>query len=390
MTARTAGGAGVRRRLRVGFDGRALTSPAAGVRRYATQLLEALTPHHDEVDLVLLGGDPAVPVPAGVSRVAEPWHPPTNLGWTLVGLPRTIARAGIDVLHAPAYTAPFWGQVPVVLTIHDVSYARQPAWFPYRRDALRREFYRRCALGATMVLTDSDFSAAEIQAAYGIARERIVVVPLGVDETFRTTAGAEAALPPGVRPPFVLHVGDLHERRNLPLAVGAVIDARHRTPSLAGLTLVLAGVDRGVGDDISALAARAGASDAVVRLGRVDEPVLRALYRSAFALVYPSLYEGFGLPLLEAMACGAPVLASRTSSIPEVVGDAGLLLDPHDSAAWADALARLADEPRLRDALLARGLARAAASSWARTATRTLEVYHRAARAAPRVPPRIL
>jgi glycosyltransferase involved in cell wall biosynthesis len=368
-------GVGGTRPLRIGFDGRALTSPAAGVRRYARELLDALAALGEPIELVILGGSSSARAPADAERIAESWHPPTNVGWSLVGLPRAVRRGDVDLLHAPAYTAPFWSTVPVVLTIHDVSYARHPAWFPYRRDALRRAFYRRCALGATMVITDSEFSAAEIQAAYGIDRHRIVVVPLGVDRSFTTIGGAEPAqLPAGIRGPYLLHVGDLHERRNLTMMVAAVLDAR-RTESLSALRLMLAGVDRGVGEAVAAVAANAGMPDAVVQLGSVQEDVLRALYRSALALVYPSLYEGFGLPLLEAMACGTPVLASRAASIPEVVGDGGLLLDPHDRAEWTAAIVRLAGDETLRGTLRASGLARAATFTWQRTARQTLDVY---------------
>ena len=124
--------------------------------------------------VVVLGGSPR-DVPEGVPHVAEPRHPPTNLGWTLVGLPIAARRARIDLLHAPAYTAPVGIRTPVVVTIHDVSYERHPEWYPYRRDRLRRAFYRASARSAARVLTDSAFSAAEIHAAYGIARDRIVV-----------------------------------------------------------------------------------------------------------------------------------------------------------------------------------------------------------------------
>lgn len=363
------------RPLRVGLDGRALTSPAAGVRRYTRSLLDALVSLPDAPEMVILGGDPDAPLPRAVHRVEEPWHPPTNAGWMLVGLPRAARHARVDVLHAPAYTAPFWSGIPTVLTIHDVSYARHPEWFPYRRDAVRRAFYRRCALSADIVVTDSQFSASEIQAAYGIDDSRLVVIPLGVDSSFVSARTPGRPLPTEVATPFVLHVGDLHERRNLPMAVAAVLDARSRVPALSSLSLVLAGVDRGVGDRVRHLAAAAGAAEAVVVLGPVEEDMLRSLYDQALALVYPSLYEGFGLPVLEAMACGTPVLASRAASMPEVVGDAGMLLDPHRSAEWTDALAALGSGTMLRNDLRGRGLARAAQFTWERTARQTLAVY---------------
>ena len=366
-------------RLRVGFDGRGLTSPAAGVRRYSRELLHALVALRDDLEIVALGGDRAA-VPDGVGHLHAPPHPPTNLGWSLVGLPRAARRAQIDVLHSPAYTAPLWGTPPTVVTIHDVSYARHPEWYPYRRDLARRAFYRRSARRADVVLTDSQFSASEITAAYGIPRERITVAPLGVDGRFSPAGPADACeLPQEISGPFVLHVGDLHERRNLPTVVDAVIAARRHFGGASAVSLVLAGVDRGVGDALCGIAAEADVPEAVVKLGPVSEELLLSLYRCASALVYPSLYEGFGLPALEAMACGTPVIASRAASIPEVVGDAGFLLDPLDVAAWTDAIVNVINDDDRRGQLRSRGLARASQFTWSRTAQLTLNAYRRAA-----------
>lgn len=367
-------------RLRIGFDGHAFSSPAAGIRRYSTELVCALVSLGEPLDMVALGGD-AGTIPSGVEHISDSAHPPSNAGWTLIGLPRTAARAGVELIHAPSYTAPFWAGVPVVLTIHDVSYELHPEWYPYRRDWVRRYFYRRSAKTVARVLTVSTFSASEISRAYRIRPDCIAVTPLGVHPTFGAgDPNLPLELPTNVIEPFVLHVGDLHERRNLTVVVDALLEARRHFGGAAAISLVLAGVDRGVGEGLCAMAAAAGAPEAVVLLGSVEEDRIHALYRGALALVYPSLYQGFGLPLIEAMASGTPVLGSHEASIPEVLGGAGLLLDPRDVSAWRDAMIRLLNDESLRTDLRARGLARAATFTWQRTARLTLEAYREVAR----------
>lgn len=366
--------------LRVGIDGRSFSSPAAGVRRYVANLVPALIALDESLEMVALGGRESEARACGIDHVAEPPHLPTNLGWTLVGLPRAASTAKVDLIHAPAYTAPLWAPAPVVLTIHDVSYERHPEWYPYRRDWVRRAFYRRSARAAAHILTDSSFSSDEIEAAYGISRGRITVAPLGVSARFAHGDRAAAdGLPPGVAAPYLLHVGDLHDRRNVSVVIEALSAVRNRGGATRDLRLVLAGVDRGLSDQLRRCAADKGVSDALASLGTVSDADLESLYRHAAALVYPSLYEGFGLPVLEAMASGTPVIASKEASIPEVLGDAGILLDPFDARAWTDAIAKVVNDGRQRAAMQAAGRARAAGFTWERTARTTLDVYRRAA-----------
>jgi glycosyltransferase involved in cell wall biosynthesis len=159
------------------------------------------------------------------------------------------------------------------------------------------------------------------------------------------------------------------------MVTAALLAVRQQLP--LPLSLVLAGVDRGVGEDLSRLAREGGMADAVVRLGSVDDDALGRLYREAAALVYPSRYEGFGLPVLEAMACGTPVIAARAGSIPEVLGDAGILLGPDDTSGWTAAMVGLLRDGEMAARMRAQGLARAAEFTWERTARMTADVYRR-------------
>jgi glycosyltransferase involved in cell wall biosynthesis len=360
---------------RIGFDGRALASPAAGVRRYATELFGALAALDGDLTIVAVGTPDPTGVPEGVERAPGAASLPTNAGWMLSGLPRAARQARLDLFHAPAYTVPLWSPRPLAVTIHDVSYARHPEWYPYRRDPIRRAFYRRSARAADRVITDSAFSKSEIAAAYGIPSEAIAVVPLAAASMF--SPGPMLSLPPHVPRRYLLHVGDVHVRRNLAVVVRAMTLARRRDRRLADVGLVLAGVRRDEAEALHTVETTTNGASLLTFVGQTDEDLLLALYRSAAALVYPSRYEGFGLPLLEAMACGVPVVASRSSCIPEVTGEAAVLLDPDDEEGWSAAIARVIDDEAYAAALREAGYRRAASFSWRRTAEETAAVYAR-------------
>jgi O-antigen biosynthesis alpha-1,3-rhamnosyltransferase len=229
---------------------------------------------------------------------------------------------------------------------------------------------------ARAIITMSEFSKNEIVAAYGIDRSRIHVTSPGVGCAFLRLPKTRPRMPlpaelEGRR--FALHVGDLHPRRNLEIALRAIVHVGRE--ACRDLCFVLSGRDRGSATTLLAEAERLNASGALILLGDVAEDTLLSLYRGAALLVYPSRYEGFGLPLIEAMASGLPVIAARAGASPEVVADAGILLDPDDEEGFARSIARVLLDDDYAKALAGAGTQRARLFTWTETARRTVQVY---------------
>ena len=308
-----------------------------------------------------------------------------KLWFEQVGVPLAAARLRADVLHVPYFAPPLWSPAPLVATVLDVIPLRLPE---YRGRAAVRAYMglvAHTARRAGRVIAISDHSWGEIVATLGIPAERVTTVPLAAGPQYRPqdpAAVAEARARYGLRGPLVYYVGGLDARKNLDTLVRAF--ARVRRAGGPPATLVLAGRALG-GDarlfpDLDALIEAEGVADAVRRAAvpPADGPLL---YAAADVFAFPSRYEGFGLPPLEAMACGAPVVASDASSLPEVLGDAALLVPPDDVAGWAAALWRVLADAQLRDELRRRGLERAALFSYERTARETVAVYATVSRA---------
>ncbi|MBA2354789.1 MAG: glycosyltransferase, partial [Acidobacteria bacterium] len=224
--------------MRVAVDGRAFASPAGGVRRYLRELYAALGALAPALEVEAIGA-PVEEVLPGTCRARAEWpSPPTNLGRHAVGLPLTLRAGAYDLYHAPAYVAPLWGGVPTVVSVHDISYASRPEWYPYRRDRLRRWFYRQSVARATRLLVPSSFTASEVMRVYGVPSSRLRVVPLAAAPAFLRPEPP----PPEMRDPVLLHVGDLHARRDVECAVAVL---RGLKGDGATWRLVLIGRDRG-------------------------------------------------------------------------------------------------------------------------------------------------
>lgn len=307
-----------------------------------------------------------------------------GLVWQNAVFPAAAERDGASLLWAPFNLAPLATRLPVAVTIHDVSYAANPAWFGARERYLWQPLARRSARRAAVILTDSRFSQSEIVARLGVPSRSIVVTPLAADPSLHPAGAAAIAATRrrlGLTGPYVLYLGALFARRNIGALLNGFVRAAATRPDWS---LILVGPNRHHPPLDLAAELRLRALDAKVKhLQYVDEDDLAPLLSGAAVFVYPSSYEGFGLPVLEAMACGAPVITGAATSLPEVAGAAAILLDPTSSRAIGSALTLLGTQDALRVELIRRGFAQAARFSWERTAALTLDALRAAATSSP-------
>jgi glycosyltransferase involved in cell wall biosynthesis len=298
--------------------------------------------------------------------------------WNHLRLPIHLSRRPVDLLHGPFYTLPALCPAPAVVTIHDITFELHPEWYTRKARLAFTGFAAASARKARHVLTVSEHSRKDIITTYGLPPDRVTAVPLAPDPQFAPVEDrgviAEVRRRYDLGEEYLLHVGSITPRRNIDRLLEAFAGVRRRAPHL---TLVLAGRVEPPSPPVEVAIRRKGLTDVVRVTGYVRPEDLPALYAGAAAVVYPSLYEGFGLPVLEAMACGVPVLTSNNSCLPEVAGDAALLVDPLDTGAIAEGIWSILSDMALRNRLTRAGLARAAEFTWERTARETLAVYRR-------------
>jgi len=321
--------------MRVGLDISPLVQTQAGTARYIRGLDQLETLSGLELKKLSFGG------PGKLSTVLR------DAWWYPYGLPR--AARGVDVLHCPTFRGPVRSGVPVVVTVHDLAVLRHPETFNQWTRHYSRLVVPRVARAARRVIAVSEFTRDEIVELLGVPRERIDVIPNAVGPPF-------VADGPSAEGDYVLAVGTLEPRKNQALVQQAA---------------------RALAVELRVVGSR-GWGDVQIDgwVGQVPDEQLAALYRGARCLVYPSLYEGFGIPVLEAMACGTPVVTSAGGATEEVAGGAAVLVDPHDVAAI---VAGIEEAEARRDDLCSRGIERAARFTWERVATETRAVYERAA-----------
>ena len=355
--------------MRIGFNASLLAAGGGyrqtGVSRYIGELLDAMEPLLDETDELVVFGRRLAPIAR---------RPMLRILWEQTALPLTTLAHKLDVLHGPLNVVPVVVRAPTVVTVHDLAFLHFPGQLPRSRRAYMIAATRLSAASAERVIAVSERTAADLAAWLPLIQDRIDVIPEAPSPAIKRITGTavdEFKMRSSVRRPYVLAVGTLEPRKNLPFLLSAFAAVSDRFSH----DLVLVGPEGWMTGEFHRTLERLNLGDRVRMTGFVSDQELGGWYSGADLFVFPSTYEGFGLPTVEAMRCGAPLLVSDSSCFPEVVGDAGILVSPTDHDAWCDALVAILTDRALNAHLRERSLTGATRFSWERTATETLRVY---------------
>jgi glycosyltransferase involved in cell wall biosynthesis len=363
--------------MRFSVDAHAIGCHLTGNEVYIRNLLHEFARLDEDNELIAYiskqGVEATLPGRIQTRRVSE--NPYKRLS---VDLPQHVRRDRPDLLHVQ-YTGPVFSAAPLVVSVHDVSYLECPQYFTKFRSLQLRLTVQRTLKRAARVLTPSEFSRRAILQHYRIDEEKVVVVPNAVAAQFRPidreVAGAAIQRKFGIRRPFVLTVGDLQPRKNHLGLLQAFDDVLQAEPQLQH-DLVFVGKETWYSRELHRAVNQSALRDRVHFTGFVEDADLLQFYGACDLFVFPSFYEGFGLPILEAMACGRAVSCSRLTAIPEVANAAGILFDPGSKQEIARAILDILRDPELRARLERLGIHRAAGFSWEQSAARTLQVYY--------------
>lgn len=354
-----------------------------GVEWYAWHVIQELKKRvqDDQYSWLLYAHEP---LQNGLEFLPENWHErrlgwPFKYGWTQMALSWELFRRSPDVLFLPCSTLPRWTPKNTVVTVHDVGFARYPQLYKKRQVSIHRVAMREVARRAAIMLTVSEFSRREMIELYDVDPSKIIVTPLGIDHTvYRPIADLQAIQDRlqkyHLSKPFFVYIGRLEAKKNLVTLVKAFTEWKRNMGTGDPHTLVLVGIPGFGYEEIQKTIAASPVSQEIIQLGYVPENDIPFILNAAEALIQPSWYEGFGLPPIQAMACGCPVISSNAGSLAEIVGDAGLLFSPFDMSALCRVMMRLVTETDLREDLRRQGVIRATAYTWQQTATQTFKV----------------
>jgi glycosyltransferase involved in cell wall biosynthesis len=373
--------------MKIAIDAHAIGRHLTGNEVYVRGLLTGLAAVDRQSEYLAYVSVPGVEahIPPGISIRRVSNNPFVRLG---LDLPRRMRADRPDVVHVQ-FTGPLICSVPQVVSVHDVSFLEHPEYFHWERCAQLRLTVKRTVHRAARVLTGSDFARRSILRAYQIDPDKVITIPIAPNPIFRPLprdrAQREVRDRLKIDGPFVLTVGDLQPRKNH-LGLIQAFEGLVETHPQIRQKLVFAGKDTWFAPQIREAAKNSRVADRIVFTGFVEDNDLLRLYNACDCFVFPSFYEGFGIPILEAMACGRAVACANTSSMPEVADGAGILFDPQSKAEIARALADILLDAELRARLERLGLQRAPQFTWNRTAERTLELYQDVAEARRKSP----
>lgn len=381
--------------MRIGIDVRNMLNPktneGAGIGHhiyYLVRELLSIAPQHTFVLFFDHGYRDTVEFERSNSEIRCMPHRELRvpLVYAHVWVPMRIAFARLDLFHGPANALPLVLPVPSVLTMHDIAIYEHPEWFPEKQSFSTRVVVPRALRSARAVITVSEAAKRDIAKRFHLSNDKLTVIP----------NGATPATPIGTIAPhdlvinhhdlrdvrYVLYVGTVEPRKNIEALVAAFTELKQRRADWTNIHLVIAGADGWKYEGVhKAISASAAAKD-IHHVGYVTDRQKNILLQRAAAFVWPSLYEGFGIPILEAFAAGVPVVTSNVSAMPEVAGDAAVLVDPHNTVALAEAMERVVHDEVLRTELIARGHAQAKQFTWRAAARATLALYERIGRGA--------
>lgn len=342
--------------MKIALDGMPLVSPLTGVGHYTQELARNLA-------IVAPSDSFAFISPRGVLKRR----------WWSAGLPVHLLRNSFDLFHGTNYEIPLWSQRPTVVTIHDLSLLLHSEFHEKRLTWRGRWRLPLMAKKASKIITPSTSVKTEVCEAFGVDPEKVTVTPEAPRPVFKRREDPELLRRLGIDGDFILFVGTIEPRKNLRRLVEAFGRVMHGTELTA--KLVIAGGLGWLMDDFGSFIKEKGVEDRVCLTGYLEDEELCGLYSACTAFVYPSLYEGFGLPPLEAMACGAPVVTSRIASLKETVGDAARLVDPNDVEDLASAMVEMLTDGRVREHYAEAGKNHVKEFTWEQTALKTLDVY---------------
>ncbi len=372
--------------MRIAIDIRTINKPKSGVGYYVTNLIREFQGLDGKNDYCLISNNGDFEEEFGENpkfshyktKISNENHLVGDL-WENTILPWNLQKLGVEIFHGPAFMIPLIkGKLKTVATIHDIVSYVMPETIPMKYAWYMRHLIKAVANKSDRIISDSESNKDDLMKWLNVPEKKIAVVPLAVSDRFAPPANREQVKTDvmkryGIRENFMLFVGNLEPRKNLIRLMRAFEKARGKLGS--GYQLVICGKRGWLYKEILETFEQVNESGSVILTDYVSEVELLELYQSADMFVFPTLYEGFGLPVLEAMACGAPVITSDVSSLPEIAGAAALTVNPNDTDQIANAIIRLAGSTELRGELREKGIKRAALYSWAKTARATQEVY---------------